>query len=117
MFASAGLALLLDQWSKRAVESYVQGRCLPWGPFLRIRYVPMPGGMYRRKGARVVLVLLWLSALVSAIILHRSGVWFQSHLALLGLGLALGGAAGNLVDILRRRYVVDFIDLQWWPVF
>jgi signal peptidase II len=31
--------------------------------------------------------------------------------------LALGGAAGNLRDILRRHYILDFIDLRWWPVF
>ena len=35
----------------------------------------------------------------------------------IGLALALAGAAGNLVDILRWRYVVDFVDLGWWPVF
>ncbi|OGI64564.1 MAG: hypothetical protein A2W18_09050 [Candidatus Muproteobacteria bacterium RBG_16_60_9] len=56
-------------------------------------------------------------ALLAAIVLHRSGAWFQNDVALLGLGLALGGAAGNLLDILRYRYIVDFIDLRWWPVF
>jgi signal peptidase II len=35
----------------------------------------------------------------------------------LGLGLQLGGALGNLVDRLRQGYVVDFVDLSWWPVF
>jgi signal peptidase II len=38
-----------------------------------------------------------------------------------GLGLILGGAAGNLVDRARLGYVVDFIDLHWrnhhWPTF
>ena len=37
-----------------------------------------------------------------------------------GLGAILGGAAGNLVDRLVRHnggQVIDFIDLQWWPVF
>lgn len=36
------------------------------------------------------------------------------------LGLVLGGALGNLTDRLLRDHggaVVDFIDLQWWPVF
>jgi signal peptidase II len=64
-----------------------------------------------------VLVLVWLAALGSAMILHRSGALFQSHAALFGLGSAFGGAAGNLLDILRSRSVVDFIDLGWWPVF
>jgi signal peptidase II len=35
----------------------------------------------------------------------------------LGLGLQLGGALGNLVDRVRQGYVVDFVDLSWWPVF
>jgi signal peptidase II len=62
-------------------------------------------------------VLVWFTALVSAILLYRSGAWFHSPLSLLGLGLAFGGAAGNLLDILRWHCVVDFVDLRWWPVF
>jgi signal peptidase II len=38
-----------------------------------------------------------------------------------GLGLILGGAAGNLIDRARLGYVVDFLDLYWrnhhWPTF
>lgn len=40
--------------------------------------------------------------------------------AAVALGLVLGGAVGNLSDRLLRDHggaVVDFIDLQWWPVF
>lgn len=40
--------------------------------------------------------------------------------AAVALGLVLGGAVGNLADRLVRDHggaVVDFIDLQWWPVF
>lgn len=36
------------------------------------------------------------------------------------LGLVAGGAIGNLADRVLRDHggaVVDFIDLQWWPVF
>jgi lipoprotein signal peptidase len=52
-----------------------------------------------------------------AIVLHNSGGWFQSRSALFGLALAFSGAAGNLTDLLRRKYVLNFIDLGWWPVF
>lgn len=34
-----------------------------------------------------------------------------------GLGLILGGAAGNLWDRLVAGRVVDYIDLRFWPVF
>jgi signal peptidase II len=41
---------------------------------------------------------------------------------LLGLGLLLGGALGNLIDRVTLGYVRDMIDLRWnghniWPIF
>ena len=59
----------------------------------------------------VVLGLLWFSRQVHS----RWWAW--------GLGLILGGAAGNLIDrYLRspgvlRGHVVDFVSVGWWPVF
>lgn len=61
--------------------------------------------------------LVWLGALASAMVLRYFGAWFHGQASLIGLGLAFGGAAGNLVDIWRHQSVVDFIDLGWWPVF
>ncbi len=117
LLATGGTLLLLDQWSKRMVEHHVADRCISWGPILRIRCVNNLKDISRRDGARAVLVGVWFAALVSAILLYRSGAWFQSHTALFGLGLAFGGAAGNLLDVLRRGSIVDLIDLRWWPVF
>ena len=33
------------------------------------------------------------------------------------LSLILSGAVGNLIDRLRFGYVIDFLDLRFWPVF
>lgn len=48
----------------------------------------------------------------------------RSGVAAVAFGLIVGGALGNLADRLLRSgsgflggSVVDFIDLQWWPVF
>ena len=31
--------------------------------------------------------------------------------------LLLGGVVGNMIDRFLRGYVIDFIDLGWWPAF
>ncbi len=48
----------------------------------------------------------------------------RSRLMAVALGLVVGGAFGNLIDRAFREGagflgggVVDFVDLQWWPVF
>ncbi len=47
-----------------------------------------------------------------------------SPMSTIGMGLLIGGAAGNLIDRLFRGddgvlqgAVVDFIDFQWFPIF
>jgi len=46
-----------------------------------------------------------------------------SRLSTAGMGLVIGGAAGNLIDrVFRgdawlRGSVVDFVDFQWFPIF
>lgn len=108
--AFGACVLLIDQWSKVSIQERR-------GALVSFRFVPHRARSYEQTGPRAGLVLTWLLALASVMILHRLGGWFQSPTSLAGLGLAFGGAGGNLLDILRRRYVVDFIDLGWWPVF
>jgi len=73
--------------------------------------------LYRSENARLAMTIALVFAGVSAVTLHSSGGWFQSRLSLIGLGLALGGAAGNLLDIWRHKAVTDFVDFGWWPAF
>jgi signal peptidase II len=35
----------------------------------------------------------------------------------ISLSLILAGSVGNLIDRLRFGYVIDFLDLRFWPVF
>jgi signal peptidase II len=64
-----------------------------------------------------LLVLLWCAALAAIVGAIESGRVFQVSAAQVGLGTAIGGSASNLFDRLRRRAVIDFLDLRCWPVF
>jgi signal peptidase II len=104
--------LLADQWSKYAILKR-HGK----GQGARLRFVPHRHGAYQSKGGRLMLLFTWLIALVSTSTLSYLHLFFQLEGSRAGLGLALGGAASNLLDIVRYRYVIDYIDLGWWPVF
>jgi signal peptidase II len=65
-------------------------------------------------GVGATVVIVWL--LVS---IRNPTSWLSA----IGVGLVIGGAAGNLADRLFRGdgfldgAVVDFIDFQWFPIF
>ena len=69
------------------------------------------------RGLGTLLVPLALAVLVVMVVLGWVGSGGLP--TTVALGLVTGGAAGNLVDRLVRHggAVVDFVDLQWWPVF
>jgi signal peptidase II len=117
LLAFSGVFLFLDQWSKSLAEVYTAGGPIRLGRMLKIRCAAHPLKNFGVVGARIGLPLLWLTSLGCVVVLHNSGGWFQSRSELFGLGLAFGGAAGNMTDLLRRKYVLNFIDLGWWPVF
>jgi signal peptidase II len=65
-----------------------------------------------------------LAALTLVLVLFRSAAGFHTKVGQVGVGLVLGGAVGNLLDRLLRDgsgflggRVVDFIDIQFWPVW
>jgi signal peptidase II len=116
-FAAALALFMLDQWTKRLVRARGASGPILRGPLVKIQGVRHGRDLYARPGVRAGLALGWCAALGGALVLVRSGGWLSSPAAHLGLALALGGAAGNLADVLRRRYILDFIDLGWWPVF
>jgi len=108
--------ILLDQASKRWIHAFPE-RAFALGSMVRVHCVVNRNRIYGRAGTRIAMVALWPLALGSAAVLYLHGLYFQGSLALPGLTLAFAGSASNLADILRRRSIVDLIDLGWWPVF
>lgn len=42
----------------------------------------------------------------------------NDHIAMqVSVGLILGGALGNTIDRIRFGFVIDFVQVGWWPVF
>jgi signal peptidase II len=103
------MLLALDQITKTLVRARLaEGQAVPLGP-LRIRRLT---NVRRRPG------LLSLAAVVILVLaLVEISPFFQGRAAQLGLGLALGGAMGNMVGAWRDGGVLDFVDLGFWPVF
>jgi signal peptidase II len=117
MWAAGFAAVLLDQISKQWATSRATGRARIHARVLRIERIAHRHTAYETASSRAVFVVLWAAALAASMGLHDAAGWFQPSVAQVGLGLALGGAAGNLIDMLRLRYVVDFIGVRWCGVF
>lgn len=120
LMGTAGLVLLIDQVTKLLVtEELALGQT--WTPIPALADVfaitrsantgaalgilPQAGDIF------LVIALVMMMAII--VFYHRMppGHWLER----IGLGLLLGGAAGNAVDRLRLGYVVDFVHLQFRP--
>jgi signal peptidase II len=113
--------LVIDQVSKAWVVAnlppYRPTNVIPWlAPILSFTFVENTGvafGLFPSLGP----LFMWLSMLVVAGILAfrrsipASDVWVH-----LSLGLVTGGAIGNVIDRVARGYVVDFLDVNFWPL-
>ena len=59
-----------------------------------------------------VAVVVILALLFFSHYLPTTNIWFR-----LSWGLILGGAMGNGLDRILHGYVVDFVDIGFWPIF
>jgi len=117
----AVLVVLVDQLSKRTVMAWLaEGQSwdiAPWlAPIFRITHVTNTGavfGLFRGWGDFFIVVT---AIVIVAIIVYYHQLPDGQWLMRVALGLQLGGAIGNLVDRLRQGFVVDFIDLNFWPL-
>ena len=122
MPVTAVLVLLADQISKYfIVAGLPEGQSVEvvsWlAPVLRFTHVTNTGaafGLFR--GAGDIFLVIAAIVIVAIIVFYRQ-LPDSQWLMRVALGLQLGGATGNFVDRLRHGgSVVDFIDLNFWPL-
>ena len=113
--------MALDQITKHwAVSSLNDGRVVDVLGSLRFN-LSFNRGMAFSQGTGIGPIIGVIGMLVVVYLLI--GMRRSSVSGAVFVGLVAGGAAGNIVDRLFRGEawlhgaVVDFIDLQWWPVF
>jgi len=116
---AAAAVLGLDQYTKHlVVTNFAAGESRIVVPHLLYwTYVQNHAGAFGLFGTQPW-VLVGMAIGVLAVF------WFafreqaaQSLLVRLAFGAIAGGAVGNIVDRFHYGFVVDFIDLHWWPVF
>jgi signal peptidase II len=121
LFSAAGLVLALDRVTKVWAEQRLPGHPVEVIPgVLTFRFATNPGGAFS-LGQDAPWFFATATVIVSVLIV-ATAFRHTSWVTALALGLVLGGALGNLTDRLTRGerftgHVVDFIDLQIWPVF
>ncbi|MBC7327235.1 signal peptidase II [bacterium] len=106
-------AFLLDQTSKYVIlKKFSFGFSYPLIPgFLYITPTENRGVAF---GAFSAFNSFFLSLLSFAIVVLL--IYFWHHHSPF-LYLIVGGAIGNISDRLRLGYVIDFINIRYWPVF
>lgn len=121
--AVAAVVIGLDQLSKlwvvRSLGPATMTNFVPLiGDSVRIAYSHNTGVAFSMfQGHPELLTVGALLIVAGAIYFYSTQLPNRRLLVQLIMGLILGGAFGNLIDRVRLGYVVDFIQVGWFPIF
>ena len=118
------LALLADQASKFVVDTKLvidePIELCDYFNLVKVWNTGISFSMFNDYGDAGKIVLTLFALVVVIFLLH----WMykeDNRLKILGLGLIIGGALGNVVDRVRAGAVLDFLDFHYktmhWPAF
>ena len=122
----AVLWIIADQASKAAIVRniplYDGFAVIPFFNIVHVRnYGAAFGFLNNPESSWHIWFFVSVTMAALGIILHFMRKMPYSKILSFGFACILGGAAGNFIDRVRLRYVIDFIDLyykEWhWPVF
>lgn len=118
VYLTAAAVLVADQATKLLADELLRPvHSIPLlGPYISLTWATNTGGAFgllpQATGLLVVIAVL----VVGATVLLAQRV-VTGRLMAVGVACLLGGALGNLMDRLRVGYVMDFIDVHFWPIF
>lgn len=85
--------------------------------FIQLTYVQNFGGAFGIFQHQKLFFMAAAFVSVTCVLYFFEDIKELGKLSFLSASLIFGGAIGNLIDRIRFGYVVDFLDLRWWPVF
>jgi signal peptidase II len=124
--ALAALWVLVDQITKSWAVSALVDRNVDLIGSLRFNLAFNTGMAFSQGDGLGTVIGLFAACVVVALVVSLKRT---SRICIVGTALVIGGALGNLADRAFRGggpedssgflggAVVDFIDLQWWPIF
>lgn len=117
--AAAVSVAVADQWIKALVIRYLPvGASVPVVPaVLSLTHVQNTGVAFGWLARLPAFATAAIALTLIFTLLYNRGRWLTTSAAGAGVALMAGGAAGNVVDRVRRGFVVDYLDLHIWPVF
>lgn len=121
LLGGAVTVLVVDQLSKswvvQTLPLYVPTDLFPWlKPIMSLTHVTNTGvafGLFPQLGDFFTILSMLVIVLILLFQNSLSEAYFWVHLA---LGLVAGGALGNVIDRIVRGAVVDFFDVNFWPL-
>lgn len=114
-FAVALVVIVLDQLIKAAIIKLPTDFSKPLlGSFLTLTNVKNFGASFGILQGRTFFLVLFSAAVILLILLYYRHTPENMHSF---LALILGGTIGNLIDRARFGYVIDYIDVPYWPAF
>jgi signal peptidase II len=118
-WTAAILALGLDQFTKHVIVANFQpGESRIFIPHLLYwTFVQNTHGAFGLFGSSAFVLVAMAIAVLAVFWFAFREAAEKSILVQIAFGGIVGGAIGNIVDRFHYHFVVDFIDLRWWPVF
>lgn len=112
----------LDQITKAVVRTLAQGGLwsMPFVPgFMRFEFVANYGASFGMGAGHGMAFALFAVAAMLAIVVYAARARLLAKTEVLGLGLVVGGALGNMLDRLVFGFVTDFLCTEFisFPVF
>ena len=112
--------MLADQYTKYLIScNLVENQTIPLFPgVFDITYVRNTGAAFGIFSGRT-----WMHSVITAVLLVVLCVYAITQrkkvpkLEIVSLALIVGGGLGNLITRLLYRYVIDFFNFYFWPVF